>query len=158
MPTGSCRTADTTDAAAVSGSQSTWASRVRASAVSALRQSIRASPDVIASPSFARVVHGTSTVVVGPKRADQEGELLSDVDLDRELLGNTSCTVDSCMTVVRRITARGDAHRNPSDSNQPLVGEEIAAARTLIDLGTQLLQAADSQIEQVTNQPAHLVR
>jgi len=77
---------------------------------------------------------------------------------DLTLLGNTSCTVDSCMTVVRRITARGDAHRNPSDSNQPLVGEEIAAARTLIDLGTQLLQAADAQIEQVTNQPAHLVR
>jgi hypothetical protein len=56
------------------------------------------------------------------------------------------------------MTARGDAYRNPSDSNQRLVGEEIAAARTLIDLRTQLLQAAAAQIEQVTNQPAHLVR
>jgi hypothetical protein len=39
-----------------------------------------------------------------------------------------------------------------------LIGEEIAAARALIDLGTQLLQAAAAQIEQVTKQPAHLVR
>jgi hypothetical protein len=29
----------------------------------------------------------------------------------------------------RPMTARGDAYRNPSDSNQPLVGEEIAAAK-----------------------------
>lgn len=56
------------------------------------------------------------------------------------------------------MTARGDAYRNPIDSNQPLVGEEIAAARALIDLGTQLLQAAAAQIEQVTKQPAHLAR
>jgi hypothetical protein len=56
------------------------------------------------------------------------------------------------------MTARGDAYRNASDSNQPLVGEEIAAERALIDLGTQLLEAAAAQIEQVSSQPAHLVR
>jgi hypothetical protein len=56
------------------------------------------------------------------------------------------------------MAGRGDAYRNPSDSNQPLVGEEIAAARALIDLGTQLLQTAAAQIEQVTHEPAHLVR
>ena len=53
-------------------------------------------------------------------------------------------------------TGRGDAYRNPKDSNQPVVGEEIAAARALIDLGTQLLQAAAAQIEQVTHQRADL--
>jgi hypothetical protein len=58
----------------------------------------------------------------------------------------------------RPMTARGDAYRNPRDPNQPLVGEEIAAARALIDLGTQLLQTAAAQIEQVTSEPAHLVR
>ena len=56
------------------------------------------------------------------------------------------------------MTARDDAYRNTRDSIQPLVGEEIAAARALIDLATQLLQAAAAQIEQVTNQPAQLVR
>jgi hypothetical protein len=56
------------------------------------------------------------------------------------------------------LRARGDAYRNPKDSKQPVVGEEIAAARALIDLGTQLLHAAAAQIEQVTHEPAHLAR
>ena len=71
---------------------------------------------------------------------------------------HTRATATARVREDRPMTARGDAYRNPSDSNQPLVGEEIAAARALIDLGTQLLQAAAAQIEQVTNQPAHLVR
>jgi hypothetical protein len=72
---------------------------------------------------------------------------------------HTHATATARMREDRPMTARGDAHRNPSDSNQPLVGEEIAAAaRALIDLGTQLLQAAAAQIEQVTNQPTHLAR
>lgn len=71
---------------------------------------------------------------------------------------HTHATATARVREDRPMAARGDAHRNPSDSNQPLVGEEIAAARALIDLGTQLLQAAAAQIEQVTNQPAHLVR
>jgi hypothetical protein len=56
------------------------------------------------------------------------------------------------------LNARGDAYRNPRDSEQPVVGEEIAAARALIDLGTQLLHASAARIEQVTHQQAHLVR
>jgi hypothetical protein len=56
------------------------------------------------------------------------------------------------------LTARGDAYRNPKDSNQPVVGEEIAAARALIDLGTQLLHTAAAQIEQVTHERAYIVR
>jgi hypothetical protein len=71
---------------------------------------------------------------------------------------HTHATATARVREDRPMTARGDAYRNPSDSNQPSVGEEIAAARALIDLGTQLLQAAAAQIEQVTNQPAQLVR
>jgi len=71
---------------------------------------------------------------------------------------HTHATATARVRENRPMTARGDAHRNPSDSNQPLIGEEIAAARALIGLGTQLLQAAAAQIEQVTHQPAHLVR
>jgi Domain of unknown function (DUF1876) len=54
------------------------------------------------------------------------------------------------------VTTFGDAYRNPRDASQPMVGEEIAAARGLIALGTELLQIASKQIEQVTHRPVHL--
>jgi hypothetical protein len=56
------------------------------------------------------------------------------------------------------VTTLGDAYRNPKDSSAPMIGEEIAAARGLIALGTELLHRASSQIEQVTHQPVHLYR
>jgi hypothetical protein len=56
------------------------------------------------------------------------------------------------------LTARGDAYRNPKDSSHPMIGEEIAAARGLIALGTELLHSASSRIEQTTHQPVHLDR
>jgi hypothetical protein len=39
-----------------------------------------------------------------------------------------------------------------------LVGEEIAAARALIALGTDLLLAASANIEKSTQHPVHLYR
>ncbi|HJT94412.1 MAG TPA: DUF1876 domain-containing protein [Mycobacterium sp.] len=54
------------------------------------------------------------------------------------------------------LTALGDAYRNPKDSSQPMIGEEIAAARGLIALGTELLQSASSRIEQATHHPVRL--
>jgi hypothetical protein len=56
------------------------------------------------------------------------------------------------------MTTTGDAYRNPKDDSQPMVGEEIAAARALIALGTELLHEASSRIEQATHQPVHLYR
>ncbi len=56
------------------------------------------------------------------------------------------------------VTTLGDAYRNPKDNSQPMIGEEIAAARGLIALGTELLQSASSRIEQVTHQSVHLYR
>jgi hypothetical protein len=56
------------------------------------------------------------------------------------------------------MTTLGDAYRNPKDSSQPMIGEEIAAARGLIALGTELLQRASTRIEQVTHHPVHLYR
>lgn len=58
----------------------------------------------------------------------------------------------------KTLTTHGDAYRNPRDESRPLIGEEIAAARALIALGTELLQTAASQIEQVTHHPVHLAR
>jgi hypothetical protein len=54
------------------------------------------------------------------------------------------------------MTTLGDAFRNPKDASQPMIGEEIAAARGLIALGTELLQSASTRIEQVTHHPVHL--
>ena len=56
------------------------------------------------------------------------------------------------------VTTLGDAYRNPKDASQPMIGEEIAAARGLIALGAELLQQASSRIEQTTHQPAHIYR
>ena len=55
------------------------------------------------------------------------------------------------------MTAVGDAFRNPKDLSQPMIGEEIAAARALIALGTALLHRAGGRIEAVTRHPVHLV-
>ncbi|HEX3289349.1 MAG TPA: DUF1876 domain-containing protein [Mycobacterium sp.] len=54
------------------------------------------------------------------------------------------------------MTAIGDAFRNPRDISQPMIGEEIAAARALINLGTELLHRAGARIEAVTRHPVHL--
>ena len=56
------------------------------------------------------------------------------------------------------LTTLGDAYRNPKDSSQSMIGEEIAAARGLFALGAELLQGASSRIEQTTHQPVHLYR
>jgi hypothetical protein len=71
---------------------------------------------------------------------------------------HTHATATARVRDDRAMAGRGDAYRNPRDSNQPLVGEEIAAARALFDLGSQLLQTAAAQIEHVTGHPAHLPR
>ena len=54
------------------------------------------------------------------------------------------------------LAATGDAYRKPTDARQPMVGEEIAAARALISLGAALLHAASMRIEQATHRPVHL--
>jgi hypothetical protein len=46
--------------------------------------------------------------------------------------------------------AQGNAHRHPSDPEQLRVGEEIAGARALMDLASQLLQKAHTEIDEVS--------
>jgi hypothetical protein len=50
----------------------------------------------------------------------------------------------------------GRAKRNPADEDVPVIGEEIAAARALIRLAHQLLGAAESDIEEIEQQPVRL--
>ena len=71
---------------------------------------------------------------------------------------HTHATVRAERSDGETLTALGDAYRNPKDNSQPMIGEEIAAARGLIALGVELLQSASSRIEQTTHQPVHLYR
>ena len=52
----------------------------------------------------------------------------------------------------------GLARLNPADRDVPEIGDELAVARALSDLGHQLLDAAASDIEQITHRPVHLSR
>jgi hypothetical protein len=50
----------------------------------------------------------------------------------------------------------GRARLNPHDYDVPEIGDEIAVARALTDLGHRLLITAAQDIEQVTREPARL--
>lgn len=54
-------------------------------------------------------------------------------------------------------TGVGFARLNPADADVPEIGDELAVARALSDLGHRLLQAAAGDLEQVNGEPAHLV-
>ena len=80
-----------------------------------------------------------------------------EIDFDEDET-HTHATVRAQRADGETVTTLGDAYRNPKDGSQPMIGEEIAAARALIALGTELLQSASSRIEQVTHQSVHLYR
>ena len=50
----------------------------------------------------------------------------------------------------------GRARLNPADDDIPEIGDELAAARALTDLGHRLLIAAARDIEAVTRSPVRL--
>ncbi|MFB7518170.1 DUF1876 domain-containing protein [Streptomyces sp. NPDC056144] len=54
--------------------------------------------------------------------------------------------------------AHGRANRHPSDPDQLRVGEEIAGARALMDLASQLLQKAHTEIDQVSGRTSRSIR
>ncbi|ORV09671.1 DUF1876 domain-containing protein [Mycobacterium celatum] len=80
-----------------------------------------------------------------------------DIEFDEDDT-HTHATVRAQRGDGQTITTLGDAYRHPGDASQPMIGEEIAAARGLIALGTELLHDASLRIEQVTHQPVHLYR
>jgi len=52
----------------------------------------------------------------------------------------------------------GRSTRDPLDTDVPLIGEEVAAARALIRLAHQLLGAAESEIEDIEHHPVRIHR
>ena len=79
-----------------------------------------------------------------------------EIDFDEDET-HTHATVRAQRGDGETVTALGDAYRNPRDGSQPMIGEEIAAARGLIALGTDLLHRAGGRIEAVTRHPVYLV-
>ncbi|MFJ3927733.1 DUF1876 domain-containing protein [Streptomyces sp. NPDC090022] len=53
------------------------------------------------------------------------------------------------------LKARGYAMRHPSDPEQLRVGEEIAGARALMDLASQLLSKAHTEIDEATGRHSY---
>ncbi|HEX5740383.1 MAG TPA: DUF1876 domain-containing protein [Pilimelia sp.] len=52
------------------------------------------------------------------------------------------------------MTGVGAARRNPADRDVPVIGDELAVARALFDLGHHLLESAAHDIESSTHQRA----
>jgi hypothetical protein len=55
------------------------------------------------------------------------------------------------------IVGHGDARRNPDDRDVAEIGDELAAARALVDLGHQLLIVASQDIAAATGQSAAML-
>lgn len=55
-----------------------------------------------------------------------------------------------------RLVGVGVAHLDPADQDIPEIGDEIAVARALCDLGTRLLQTAAEDVTAVTGEHAFL--
>ncbi|MFE2288489.1 DUF1876 domain-containing protein [Streptomyces sp. NPDC059443] len=53
------------------------------------------------------------------------------------------------------IRAHGYAMRHPSDPDQLKVGEEIAGARALMDIASQMLQKAHTEIDAATGRHSY---
>lgn len=58
----------------------------------------------------------------------------------------------------RELTGRGEAHRSPHDSDVPRIGDELAAARALMDLGQKLIRVTEQDIGVLEGHPVRLER
>ncbi|WP_432824530.1 DUF1876 domain-containing protein [Dactylosporangium sp. CA-092794] len=54
------------------------------------------------------------------------------------------------------LTGTGDARCNPADDDIPEIGDELAVARALSDLGHQLLLTAAADIQAITDEPVRI--
>lgn len=56
----------------------------------------------------------------------------------------------------RTESGTGTARRNPGDTEIPMIGDELAAARALFDLAHHLLEDAAHDIERSSHEPARV--
>lgn len=78
--------------------------------------------------------------------------------VDLEFQEEGACTKSAALVRLpdgAEVRGHGQAQRHPSDAEQLRVGEEIAGARALMDIATQLLQKAHVEIDEVKGRPSH---
>ncbi|MGH3370039.1 MAG: dsRBD fold-containing protein [Nocardioidaceae bacterium] len=73
---------------------------------------------------------------------------------ERETTAEARLSIDE----VQGLLGHGSARRNPTDSNVPAIGDELAAARALSDLSHRLLETAVETLEGVTGERVTNVR
>ena len=77
------------------------------------------------------------------------------IDID-EHDGHTRAVARLHTEDTERMVGVGLARLDPADEDVPDIGDEIAVARALSDLGHRLLQTATEDVEASTGEPAHL--
>lgn len=71
---------------------------------------------------------------------------------------SSHCVASASMpTSMGTFTGSGEARRNPADPMVPMIGEELAIARSLADLGAKLEDAANRAIASHESRPLHLI-
>lgn len=55
-----------------------------------------------------------------------------------------------------RLTAHGEARLHPGEPNVPEIGDELATARALANLGRQLIHTTDADLESLLGEPAQI--
>lgn len=106
----------------------------------------------IVSPGTDAVVAGTSAVRdFGPRTRTVTINLRVEEDSEH-------CEAAATMpTSVGNFAGAGRARRNPVDPIVPLIGEELAIARSLADLAAKLEDAANRAIASHESRPLHLI-
>jgi hypothetical protein len=79
-----------------------------------------------------------------------------DIYIDEDDNGRTYAEARLHTGADTHLTGTGRARLNPDDADIPEIGDELAAARALTDLGHRLLITATRDIEAVTHQRAHV--
>lgn len=105
------------------------------------------------------VVPGTDAVVT---EATVDGETAREtrtvtIDLHLEEDNETCEAVVTIHTSIGTFSGSGRARRNPKDPVVPMIGEELAVARSLADLGAKLEEAANRAIASHESRPLHLI-
>ncbi len=68
----------------------------------------------------------------------------------------TSASVVLLADAPEHLSARGAAHRSSDDTPVPEIGDEVAVARALRHLADKLLETAETDIEMLTGEEAHV--
>lgn len=97
--------------------------------------------------------------VVPSENGDRNGSIHVGLHIDVDVVEDPdACTASaSVMTNHGLMRAEGVARRKPADPNIPMVGEELAIGRALVDLGDQLMSAASDDLFEPHSQHDHLV-